>query len=286
MKNIAIALSGFLLLFSPLSAANESLGSKAGEVRTFGGVELCWCPAGKFRMGSPADERGHRADETQVDVKLSDSFWMGKYEVTQAQWLTVVGEIPVELNAGAGDDFPVYGVSFIEAEEFCHKLTEQGRNAGDLPEGWEFRLPTEAQWEYACRAGTTTPFSCGENLTTADATFGKTYNGTPTGVPGSAATKVGSYAANAWGLYDMHGNEWEWCRDWYHARSPGGVDPDLSQEKGARNGDGTNSRVRRGGAWVESAEICRSAKRLRYEPERRSDHIGFRVCLVLIDNKN
>ncbi len=234
-------------------------------------------------MGSPSAEAGHRADETQVEVELSQGLWMGKYEVTQAQWRKVVGDIPVELNAGAGDDLPVYGISFIQAEDFCRKLTEQARTTEELPDGWEFRLPTEAQWEYACRAGTTTAFSCGEKLTTTDATFGKPYNGTPTGVSGSAATKVGSFAPNAWGLYDMHGNEWEWCQDWYHPRLPGGVNPDLSEEKGARNGDGTYSRVRRGGAWVESAEFCRSAQRLRYEQERHSDHIGFRVCLVKIE---
>ena len=122
-------------------------------------------------------------------------------------------------------------------------------------------------------------FSFGNTLTSAMANFGKPYNGTPTGVPGSASSKVGSYAANAWGLQDMHGNEWEWCRDWYHARFPGGVDPDLSAVKGLPNRDRTYSRVRRGGAWVEKAAFCRSASRLRYEPERRADHIGFRVIV-------
>jgi formylglycine-generating enzyme required for sulfatase activity len=228
-------------------------------------------------MGSPPDEPGHRADEAQVEVTLTQGFWMGKYEVTQGQWRRVVGALPGIVNADVGDDFPVYSVSFIEAEEFCRRLTEQARASGKLPPDWEFRLPTEAQWEYACRAGSTTPFSFGETLTSAEACFGKPYNGTPTGVPGSASSRAGSYAANAWGLHDMHGNEWEWCRDWYHAQLPGGVDPDLSALKGLSNRDGTYSRVRRGGAWVESAAFCRSAVRLRYEPARRADHIGFRV---------
>jgi formylglycine-generating enzyme required for sulfatase activity len=215
-----------------------------------------------------------------VDVTLSQGFWMGKYELTQGEWRRVVGELPGMVNADVGEDFPVYSVNFPEAEEFCRRLTDRARAAGELPEGWKFRLPTEAQWEYACRAGSTTAFSVGAMLTSADASFGKPYNGTPTGVPGSASSRVGSFAPNAWGLCDMHGNEWEWCRDWYHARLPGGVDPDLSHEKGEPNRDGSFSRVRRGGAWVEKAEFCRSAQRLLYEPERRADHIGFRVVVV------
>jgi formylglycine-generating enzyme required for sulfatase activity len=231
-------------------------------------------------MGSPSDEPGRRADEAQAEVTLSQGFWVGKYEVTQGQWRMAVGDLPGIVNADVGDDFPVYSVSYLEAEKFCRRLTELARASGELPPGWEFRLPTEAQWEYACRAESTTPFSFGETLTSAEACFGKPYNGTPTGVPGSASSPAGSYGANAWGLHDMHGNEWEWCRDWHHAQLPGGVDPDLSARKGLPNGDGSFSRVRRGGAWVESAEFCRSAVRLRYEPERRADHIGFRVIAV------
>ena len=256
------------------------VGSRPGEQRTVSGVKLCWCPPGKFRMGSPPMEPGHRPDESPVDVTLTRGFWMGKYEVTQEQWRRIMGTIPGVLNAGAGDDFPVYNINFIESERFCRLLTEQARKAGTLPTGWEFRLPTEAQWEYACRAGTTTAYSHGATLTSANATFGKPYNGTPTGVPGSAASPVGTHPANAWGLHDMHGNEWEWCRDWYHSQLPGGTDPDLYTVRGAINRDGTYPRVRRGGAWVETAPFCRSAQRLRYEPERRSDHIGLRIVVV------
>ena len=99
-------------------------------------------------------------------------------------------------------------------------------------------------------------------------------------LPKGSAHRIGSYPANAWGIHDMHGNVWEWCRDWYHARLPGGVDPDLSGDAGVANRDGSYSRVRRGGAWIEPAWACRSACRLRYEPPRRSDHIGFRVFVV------
>lgn len=259
---------------------NSFFGTKAGQEIEVGGVLLCWCPPGKFRMGSPTDEPGRRADESPVEVTLTKGFWAGKHEVTQGQWKRVMGEVPGPLNAGAGDDLPVYWVSFIEAEAFCQRLTEQTRASGKLAAGWKFELPTEAQWEYACRAGTTTAFSFGDTLTDRQANIGKPYNGTPTGVPGSAATPVGSYPANAWGLHDMHGNEFEWCRDWYHAQRPGGIDPDLSELKGQPNRDGTFSRVRRGGAWMDPATFCRSAMRLRYEPERRADHIGFRVVIM------
>src|SRR5205085_12086819 len=106
------------------------------------------------------------------------------------------------------------------------------------------------------------------------------YNGAEKGPSLNRAARVGSYPANAWGLHDMHGNIFEWCRDWYHAKLPGGVDPDLSSVKGERNRDGTSSRVRRGGAWCDDGWPCRSAFRLRFEPERRYDHIGFRVVAV------
>lgn len=262
---------------SSTEGVDSFAGSRAGQERKVGNVQLCWCPPGRFRMGSLPDEPGHREDEEQVEVRLTKGFWMGKYEVTQAQWKEVMGAVAGELNVGQGDDFPVYWVSYVEAEEFCRKLTERARRAGELPGDWEFRLPTEAQWEYACRARTKTAFSSGATLTAKNASFGQLVSRSQGGVRGSGASKVGSYPANAWGLHDMHGNEFEWCRDWYHARLPGGVDPDLSNVKGAPNRDGTYSRVRRGGAWVEAPEYCRSAFRLRYEPERRSDHIGLRI---------
>jgi formylglycine-generating enzyme len=120
-------------------------GSKAGDEREVAGVRLCWCPAGRFIMGSPPDEPERRPGEDQVEVTLTRGFWMGKYEVTQGQWKRVVGEFPGQLTAGEGDDFPVYAINFAEAEGFCRKLTERARASRELPEGWEFRLPTEAQ---------------------------------------------------------------------------------------------------------------------------------------------
>jgi formylglycine-generating enzyme required for sulfatase activity len=173
-------------------------------------------------------------------------------------------------------------VSYAEAEEFCRKLTECGHKSGALPNAWEFRLPTEAQWEYACRAGTLTATSFGDKLSSKEANFlgEKPYNGAGEGPSLKRAAPVGSYPANAWGLHDMHGNVFEWCRDWYHQGLPGGDDPDLSARRGTPNRDGTFSRVRRGGAWDDDGKYLRSAFRLRYEPERRADHIGFRVVAV------
>jgi formylglycine-generating enzyme required for sulfatase activity len=232
-------------------------------------------------MGSPPNEPERRFDETQVDVTISKGFWMGKYEVTQGQWKRLIGELPGKVGEGEGDDFPIHSVNYIEAEDFCRRLTEKAWAAGDLPRDWAFRLPTEAQWEYACRAGTTTATSFGDRLSRKQANFqGKSYNGAEEGPSLRHPTKVGSYPANPWGLHDMHGNMFEWCRDWYHTNLPGGVDPDLSLVKGTINRDGTFSRVRRGGAWIEDGWTCRSACRIRYEPERRSDHIGFRAAVV------
>ena len=233
-------------------------------------------------MGSPPTETGRRADEAQVQVVLSRGFWIGKFEVTQGQWHRFMGspERPLSSRFGLGDDFPIYWVTFLQAERFCEALTGDAHGRGVLPTNWMFRLPTEAQWEYACRAGTTTATAFGDELLQHQINFGRKVPATAE--LRTAAERVGSYPANAWGIHEMHGNVWEWCRDWYHARLPGGTDPDLYEEEGVQNGDGTFSRVRRGGAWIEEGWACRSAARLRYEPHRSSDHIGFRVAAVAV----
>ena len=261
-------------------------GSRAGEERTVEGIRLRWCPPGEFLMGSPPDEVGRRPDEGQVPVSLTKGFWTARTEVTQAQWRQIVGAYPAQEPSprfGQGGDFPMYWVNFHESEGFCSTLTRRAHASAALPAEWEFRLPTEAQWEYACRAGTVTASAFGDVLGADQANFASERPEMKRAdqVRG-AARRVGSYAENAWGIVDMHGNVWEWCRDWYQARLPGGVDPDLYDVLGARNRDGTYSRVRRGGAWIEPAWACRSACRLRYEPPRRSDHIGFRVVAVEI----
>ena len=259
-------------------------GAKPGEERDVERVRLCWCPPGKFMMGSPAGETGRRFDEAQVAVTISRGFWTGKFEVTQGEWRRVMAELPARKPSaefGLGDDVPVYWVSFIDAEAFCRALTERARRAGTLPAGWEFRVPTEAQWEYACRAGTTTATSFGEQLGLHQANFkGQPLEGGRGGPAVLRATPVGTYPANPWGICDMHGNIFEWCRDWYHTQLPGGTDPDVYETKGVPNRDGTYSRVRRGGAWNDEGWACRSGLRLKYEPERNSDHIGFRVVVV------
>ncbi|HKB39822.1 MAG TPA: formylglycine-generating enzyme family protein [Gemmataceae bacterium] len=269
----------------PKPAPPAFAGSRAGEERAVAGVKLCWCPPGKFTMGSPPDEPERRPGEDQVEVRLTKGFWAGKYEVTQGQWKRVLGKLPGELTGELpeGDDYPVGNVNFAEAEGFCKKLTELGRKSGDLPEGWEFRLPTEAQWEYACRAGTKTATAFGDKLSSKQANVkNKPYNGAEEGPSLNRPSKVGRYPANAWGLHDMHGNVVEWCRDWYHARLPGGQDPDLydGKDTATANRDGTYSRSRRGSAWTDPAWASRSAFRQRFEPERRCDHIGFRVVAV------
>ena len=182
-------------------------GDKAGDERVIGGVRLCWCPAGKYRMGSPPDEPERRPGENQVEVTLTRGFWMGKFEVTQAQWRKVVGDFSGKQSAGEGDAYPVTTMNFAQAEEFCRNLTATAVAGGELPKGWEFRLPTEAQWEYACRAGTTTATSFGNQLSSRQANFeGKAYNGAPEGPSLKRCAPVGSYPPNPWGLHDMHGN--------------------------------------------------------------------------------
>src|SRR5262245_33264471 len=271
---------------APPESTNQQInlnGSRPGEERRVAGIQLCWCPPGKFVMGSPPSEPERRPFEDQVEVTLARGFWIGKYEATQGEWKRIVGDFPQPQPPGEGNDFPIVEVNFAEAESFCQKLTDRARASGELPADWEFRLPTEAQWEYACLAGTTAATAFGDRLSSKQANFqGKPYNGAEAGPSLNRATKVGSYPANRWGLHDMHGNVYEWCRDWYHAKLPGGVDPDLYAAKATaqRNRDGSVSRVRRGGGWPDDGWPCRSAFRVRFEPDRRSDHIGFRVVAV------
>ncbi len=270
---------------TPLAHPSPFDGSRPGEEHRIAGLRMCWCPAGRFLMGSPPSEPERRPGEDQAAVTLTKGFWMARYETTQGDWKRVMGDLPGEPTAElpAGDDLPVGNVSFAEAEAFCAKLTVIGRRDGTLPPEWVFRLPTEAQWEYACRAGTTAATSFGDSLGTRQANFkGAPYNGAEPGPSLNRAAKVGSYPPNPWGLHDMHGNTYEWCRDWYHARLPGGADPDLydARPTATLNRTGDASRVRRGGCWSDPGWPCRSAFRLRFEPERRYDHIGFRVAAV------
>jgi len=260
-------------------------GVRAGDNRTVVGIELAWCPAGTFLMGSPADEPERRPDERQVEVTLSRGFWMAKYETTQGDFKRVMGALPGDLTAElpAGDRNPVGNVNFAQAESYAAALTQLAHDRGELPVDWEFRLPTEAQWEYAARAGTTTATAFGNSLTSTQANFaGRSYNTAVQGPSLGHAVAVGSYPPNAWGIHDMHGNTYEWCRDWYRQILPGGLDPDLHDAvaEATPNADGSLSRSRRGGGWGDDGYACRSANRLKFEPDRGFDHIGFRVAVV------
>jgi formylglycine-generating enzyme required for sulfatase activity len=247
------------------------MGTRAGEERDDNGLEmkLVWCPAGTFTMGSPKSELGRGEDEDQVQVTLTAGFWLGKYEVTQGEWERVMGTTPWngkhDVNEG-----PRYAASYIswdDAMEFVKKLTDQERQAGRLPAAWEYTLPTEAQWEYACRAGNETAFSFGESSDSLSefAWFDKnTWD-----VGQKYAHEVGGKKPNAWGLYDLHGNVWEWCADGYSRKLPRGQDPLTAQA--AR-------RVNRGGSWTVFPSHCRSALRGGLTPVYRNGDLGFRVA--------
>jgi formylglycine-generating enzyme required for sulfatase activity len=220
---------------------------------------------GTFMMGSPENDLGHENNETQHQVTIS-SFYIGKYEVTQKEYEEIMGINPSEFK---GDNLPVENVSWYDAIEYCNRRSQQeGLSPAYTVDGenviwkWDangYRLPTEAEWEYACRAGTTTPFYTGDFITTKQAN----YNGEKT-------MPVGSFTPNDWGLYDMHGNIWEWCWDRY-GNYPSGTQTDPT---GAVFG---GSQVVRGGSWRHIAPGLRSAFREYFNPYYLSDFIGFRL---------
>lgn len=262
-------------------------GTRAGEQCDANGLRMtfCWCPAGTFLMGSPHDEPGRRSGEETVMVRLTQGFWMGKFEVTQQEYEAVMGVNPSCFSHGGtgaelvkGLDtrrFPVEMVSWDDAAEFCRRFSGQERQAGRLPEDWEYCLPTEAQWEYACRAGTKTATAFGPGLSSLEANFDGSvpYLSHP-GPSLKRTTAIGSFAANPWGIHDMHGNVWEWCRDWFLPKLHGGRDPDFSESKPQ------SDRVYRGGSWYRDGWICRSGLRFGFEPDLRDNDLGFRVALV------
>ena len=233
-----------------------------------GGVtmELVLVPAGEFMMGSPDKEAQRTSDEgPQHSVRISRAFYMGKYEVTQAQWEAVMGSNPSRFK-GDGK-LPVEFVSWDDCQEFCRKLSSGT--------GRTIRLPTEAQWEYACRAGTTTPFSFGQTISTDQANYdgNSTYGNGGKGEYRQKTVPVGSFPPNAWGLHDMHGNIWEWCQDWYGSyEGSAQVEP-----AGPSSGPG---RVLRGGSWYNNPWNCRSASRDGNTPDYRFDGNGLRVVVV------
>ena len=239
-------------------------------------LDMMKIPAGTFTMGSPSDERGRYSWEwSPHEVTITQGFYLGKYEVTQAQWRAVMGSDPSHSSFGQygrGDDYPVYYVSWNDCQAFIEQLNGMGLGT--------FRLPTEAEWEYACRAETDTRFSFGDALECADEgdsycaimdeymwwRGNRTYGGEQDG-----SKEVGRKLPNPWGLHDMHGNLWEWCSDWWQDPSVRGpqVDP-----QGPSSG---SSRVVRGGGWYYYARNCRSAYRNNSSPADRSYSIGVRL---------
>jgi eukaryotic-like serine/threonine-protein kinase len=236
---------------------------------------------GTFLMGSPDTEPQRGADEgPRHRVTLSHDFWMGIHPVTQGQYEAVMGKNPSDFR---GENRPVENVSWEEAAAFCERLTEQAAATELLPEGYVFRLPTEAEWEYCCRAGTDSATAFGDRLSSDQANFDGNfpYGGAEKGPYLEQTSDVGSYPPNPWGLSDMHGNVWEWCLDAAEWEANFGVRTDTYV-------DGVEDplcqvgriRVNRGGSWDVGGRICRSAYRLARVPGDRYDALGFRVCLA------
>ena len=241
-----------------LSRWSESSSRKAGTRQTLkiGEIEigLVWIPAGEFEMGSPTTEGGRYDDEKLHHVKLTKGFWTSETETTQALYKEVMGTNPSENKS---DELPVECVSWDDAVKFCEELTKR------LPSGMTATLPTEAQWEYACRAGTKTAFCYGESVDSDKMNYHS-----------SGAKAVKSCPPNPWGLYDMHGNVWEWTSDYFGDYPTGtAIDP-----TGPNSG---SYRAARGGCWkCGLARDCRSAQRGRYYPFFRFDFLGFRFVIT------
>lgn len=228
-------------------------------------MKLVCIPAGTFMMGSPKSEKNRSSDESpQHAVTISKPFYMGACEVTQEQYQAVMGKNPSNFK---GANNPVEQVSWNDAVAFCQALSRKT--------GKRVQLPTEAQWEYACRAGTTTPFHTGETISTDQANYDGnfTYGNGKKGEYRKRTIRVGSFKPNAFGLYDMHGNVWEWCSDWYGKYA----NANIANLQGSTS---WSLRVLRGGSWIYNPGRCRSAIRYRFIPDYRYDYIGFRVVVV------
>jgi formylglycine-generating enzyme required for sulfatase activity len=227
-------------------------------------LELVELLAGAFLMGSPLGT-GYEDERPQHRVAVAP-FWMSRYLITQAQWQSVMGR-----HAGrfSGLQRPVENVSWHEANRFCERLSRRT--------GRHYRLPSEAQWEYACRAGTNTPFAFGSTLTTDLANYNGefTFRAEPKGVYRHVTTDVDSFPPNAFGLCDMHGNLWEWCADPWHDSYQGAPTGDAAWQSG---GDPAY-RVVRGGSWHDTPDVCRSAVRLKLNAAEGDEMTGFRVVL-------
>ena len=276
---VILLYTGFLISESRVEAQEylrpAGLPSDIQPITIYGlGMEMLPIPAGEFMMGSPITEKGRSREESQHKVRISRHFWMGKTEVTQGQWQKVMGRrLEEQMDAskgdkphGVGENVPVYYVTWEEAMEFCNKLDHSQREAGLVPAGFRYTLPSEAEWEYACRAGTTSAFHFGEELDVGKANLASR------GTLGRSAKPVGSYRPNPFGLHDMHGNVSEWCYCKF-GNYPSGL---VADPVGAGLGV---MRVYRGGAWITTLRSSRSASREKYLPHSSRSYVGFRVCL-------
>ena len=240
-------------------------------------LTLMLIPAGEFLMGAPEDEPGSQGNERPQHSVEVPQFLMGRSPITQVQWRVVAGypQIERELNPDPsrfkGNNHPVEKVRWDDAQEFCQRLSAQT--------GKEYRLPSEAQWEYCCRAGTTTPFHYGETITSEIANYRgiKIYNNGPKGEYREQTVEVGMLPANEWGLHDMHGNVWEWCEDDWHSDYEGAPNDGSAWVETDRK---SMSRLLRGGSWYNDPVVCRSSFRDYVSLVNRVNDIGFRVCCV------
>jgi formylglycine-generating enzyme required for sulfatase activity len=244
---------------------------------------------GTFKMGSPDNELGRRPDEGPVrEVTIRGPLFMSATEVTNGQYLKVMGTDPARSTriAAHPEHLPVEYVTWDEANEFCRKLTEKEKGQPWMRKGWEYRLPTEAEWEYACRAGTDTPFAFGAAVKFSDQAVFQPIQDDTVGIGGDPLKKLkfgqaaGKAEANKFGLHDMHCNVAEWCSDWY--RSEAYKDAAKDNPTGPADGD---KRVVRGGSFRDPASATRSAARDSLRPTDRSPHVGFRVVFALIPQK-
>jgi formylglycine-generating enzyme required for sulfatase activity len=232
------------------------------------GMEFVWVPGGRFMMGSPEDEKERSVDEGPVHAVYVDGFWMGKFPVTQKEWELIMGENPSDFKSifKSKNRYPVENVSWEDCQAYIQQLNTRSKHT--------FRLPSEAEWEYACRAGTTTPFYFGKTITTDQANYDGNYPyaDSKKGIYRKKTTPVDQFKPNAFGLYDMHGNVYEWCDDVY--------DEKAYQKHAERNPviqDGGSDRVHRGGCWNSFARVLRSADRSRDYPGDRYSDTGFRL---------
>ncbi len=256
MKNIFLMAIMASFIVSVFVMAQEVKPRKVEVVDLGKGInlEMVFIPAGKFKMGSPETEKGRQKNEVEHDVVITKGFLIGKYEVTQEQWEALMGKNP---SVNVGPKLPVTNVSWHECQDFIKVLNSKTKGG--------YRLPTESEWEYACRAGTNTATSFGESITSKDANYEDSKIGQP--VP------VGSYKPNAFGLYDMHGNVWEWCSDWFANYPEGPLSDPVGPKGGIR-------RVLRGGSfnYFYVSNIRSSYRGYFNAPSNRTIGIGFRLA--------